>query len=235
MKDYPIMMFLFFNIFCIIGCNNATEPEPLRPDPPEIIPKSSDEAAIETGIDAIPDGTGIFLQWSLPKNNLIKWIKIYRKSAKDNNFLFLSSESSIDTFFVDYEVYHGLLYSYYLIAVNRDRVESLPSDTVSYSLFPKPDNLNQSAGPKPVLSWHYSYIPPVGYLIRLEDYDSGELVWLSTVGQVYESIISATYNWDGGAVLDSLSTGVRFRWRVDVLGSDLYSGSESNWKLLERN
>lgn len=235
MKNYPVLMFLFFMIFCIIQCNNGTEPEPIRPDPPEIIPKSSDEAATESGIDAIPDGVGIFLHWSLPKNNLIKWIKIYRKSANDKNFLFLTSESSIDTFFVDYEVYHGLLYSYYLIAVNRDRVESLPSDTVYYRLYPKPNNLNQDDGPKPVFSWHYSDIPPVGYLLRLENYDSSELVWLSTVGRFYESIVSVTYDWDGNAVLDSLSTGVRFRWRVDVLGSDLFSGSESNWKLLERN
>ncbi len=197
MKSCPILMFLFFMIFCFIQCNNATAPEPIRPDPPEMVPKSLDEAAIETGIDAISDGMGILLQWSLPQKNLIKWIKIYRKSANDNKFLFLSSESSIDTFFIDYEVTYGILYSYYLIAVNRDNTESLPSDTVFYRLYPKPNNLNHTDGPKPVFSWHYSFIPPVGYLLRLENYDSGELVWISTVGRFYESIVSVAYNWDG--------------------------------------
>ncbi len=234
MKNHQIVKLLFCLIVFIFKCNNSTEPEKIRPGPPEIIPKSSDEAIVETGIDAIPEGFGIFLEWSLPQDNQIKWIKIYRKSMEEAKFLFLSSESSVDTFFIDYEINQGITYYYYLVSVSRNRMESLPSDTVHYKLYPKPSGLSHTSGPQPFFSWHYSAIPPIGYLLRLEDYNSGDLIWLSLVARVYDPIVRVVYNWDGNALADSLPFGGRFRWRVDILGSDLFSGSESNWKLLDR-
>lgn len=216
------------------GCRNSSEPEQVKPDPPRIVVKSEDTSVQETGIDAIPEGNGIFFAWYLPKDDQVKWIKIYRRAQNEEKFQFLSSVSSQDTSFIDYEIYTEISYFYYLTAVTRNKVNSVPSDTIHYMLFPKPDGLSATNGSKPVFSWHYSALPPIGYYLRLEDEQTAERIWLAEITQVYDAVIQVGYNDDGTAKLDSLPAGRRFRWRVDVIGMDIFSGAESNWKLLQR-
>ena len=218
----------------IHGCRNSSEPEPVRPDPPRIVAKSPDAALQETGIDAIPEGNGIYFAWYPPEDNRVKWIKIYRRAQNEEKFQFLYSVSSQDTSFIDYEIYPEIPYFYYLTSVTRNRINSAPSDTIHYMLFSKPDGLSTTNGSKPVFSWHYPALPPIGYYLRLEDEQTTERIWLSEITHVYDAVIQVAYNYDGTAKLDSLPVGRRFRWRVDVIGMDMFSGAESNWKLLQR-
>ena len=235
LKIYQILMLIFCAFLITFNCKNSSEPELERPERPQIVPKSPDEARIEAGIDAIPVGDGIFFEWYLPQDSRIKWIKVYRRAQNEEDFVFLTSVSSLDTFYIDYNIYPEVQYYYYLISVSRNKVESETSDTLYYSLYPKPDGLSIEDNAKPTFSWHYPSIPPLGYLLRLENKETFDIIWQSFVTQVYESIVKVEYNWDGKAQLDSLQIGTQYRWRVDVIGDNLYSGSESNWKLLERN
>ncbi|HDL17961.1 MAG TPA: hypothetical protein ENH29_02795 [Bacteroidetes bacterium] len=216
------------------GCRNSSEPEPVRPDPPQIVAKSPDTALQETGIDAIPEGDGIFFAWHPPRDDRVKWIKIYRRAQNEDKFQFLASVSSRDTSFIDYEIYPEIPYFYYLTTVTRNRVNSAPSDTIHYMLFPKPGGLSNSEGNKPAFSWHYSALPPIGYYLRLEDEQTAERIWLAEITHVYDAVVQVEYNFDGTANQDSLVTSHRYRWRVDVIGMDFFSGAESNWKLLQR-
>jgi hypothetical protein len=44
---------------------------------------------------------------------------------------------------------------------------------------------------------------------------------------------SVIYNWDGMAADRDLEAGVRYRWRVDIVGPANHSGSESRWHRFE--
>lgn len=235
LKTYQILMLIFSAFLITFNCENSTEPELDHPERPQIVPKSPDEARLETGIDAIPEGDGIFFDWYLPQDSRVKWIKIYRRLQNEEDFVFLTSLSSLDTFYIDYDIYQEVQYFYYIISVTRNKVESEPSDTLHYRLYPKPDGLSNSDSSEPIFTWHYPSIPPLGYLLKLEEKETFEIIWQSFIAQVYEAVVKIEFNWDGNAQLDSLQIGKQYRWRVDVIGNDLYSGSESNWKLLERN
>ena len=231
-----ILLLAFPVIFISLHCNKkATEPEPTKPNPPEFVLKSLDGAENETGIDAIPDGNGIALEWYPADQNIVEWIKIYKQSQNNPEFSFLASVESQDSMYVDYDINLETRYYYFLKSVDKTKVESLPSDTVAYKLLPKAGNLSHTDHPIPTFSWQYPYLSPVGYLVRLEDNQSAEIIWISSEIQSYELITMVVYNFDGRAKLDTLTSGRQYRWRVDVLGSDLFSGSESGWKLIERD
>ncbi len=224
---------LLFWVFLItFNCTkNSTAPQPERPDRPKFVAKSLDNAVYESGIDAVPEGNGIFIHWYLPQANRIQWIKIYRKTEYEEEYQFLASVDYSDTLYVDYDVELDLRYFYFLKAVDFKKIESLASDTVNYRLYPKANGLHATAQPRPVFAWQYQSLPPIGYLLRLEEEASANVVWLSFV-ESYDLLNQVEFNWDGKARLDSLQLGNRYRWRIDVLGADLFSGSESNWKLL---
>jgi len=231
-----ISILIFCGIFFIFNCNkNTSDPEPEKPDQPEFATKSLDIAEHETGIDAIPEGNGILLEWEPLNIDLVEWVKIYKKSQGSQNFHFLTSVASTDSIYIDYDVNIETRYYYYLKSVGKAKVESLPSDTSSYRLLPKAASLNYTGSAVPSFSWQYPYLSPVGYLIRLEDEGSSEVVWISNEIQSYDLITTIDYNNDGKAKLDSLQSGLKYRWRVDVLGSDLYSGSESGWNIIEKD
>ena len=81
MTKFRIVIFIliFPSIFFTLKCNNkTTEPEPIKPNQPEFVSKSLDSAEKETGIDAIPDGDGIILEWNLSNLDIVEWIKIYK-------------------------------------------------------------------------------------------------------------------------------------------------------------
>jgi len=137
-----------------------------------------------------------------------------------------------DSIFIDYDIELESRYYYYLKSVDKRRFDSVTSDTVSYMLLSKARNLNHSKVAKLTFAWHYPFISPVGYLLRMEDVNSDEVIWISLVTS-FDSITEIQYNWDGKALLDSIPTNRQFRWRVDVLGPDIFSGSESVWNLLE--
>lgn len=225
-----------FGIVVFIGTSCSVDPTATQreqPDPPRFILKSDDQANMEYGIDAIPEGDGIFLIWQNMNNNQVKWTKIYRRAEFENGFQFLTSVNEPESTFVDYDLELEMRYYYYLKSVDKRRFDSLPSDTLSYMLLPKATNLNHSLDAIPTFVWHYPFVSPVGFLLRLEDVSSNEVVWMSLVTS-FDSIVEINYNWDNRAMLDSIPSGRSFRWRVDVLGPDLFSGSESVWKLLER-
>ena len=222
----------------ILHCNkNSSDPEPENPDRPEFVTKSLDTAENETGIDAIPEGSGILLEWHPLNIDLVEWVKIYKRSQGYQNFQFLTSVASTDSMYIDYDINIETRYYYYLKSVDKVKVESLPSDTISYKLLPKATSLNYSNFAVPTFSWQYPYLSPVGYLVRLEDDGSSEVIWISSEIQSYEptTTTNISFNFDGKSKLDSLQTGFKYRWRVDVLGSDLYSGSESGWNIIERD
>jgi len=236
MKAIPRLNFilLFCGILITFNCaKNSSAPESKRPERLMFTAKSPDDAECESGIDAVPEGDAILLQWFLPRDDRVQWTKIYRSCENEEDYQFLASVGYSDTLYLDYDVNLDTRYFYFIKAVDSKRVESLASDTVTYKLYPKPNGLRATTQARPVFAWQYLSLPPIGYLLRLEEDGSANLVWLSLV-ESYDLISQVEFNWDGKAKIDTLQSGKRYRWRVDVLGADLFSGSESGWKLLER-
>lgn len=217
--------------FASVSCQkNSAGSEGSALPVPKFVSKTPDTAFVEHGIDAIPEADAIFLEWYSPRDSRIAATRIFRLTPGNKAFRQIAEVAVPETTYVDFDVAIQERYSYYLaFAGKSDLGLSATSDTVHYSLLPKPFDLRVSLGVRPTFSWQYSETPPPGYLIRVESRDGDQLLWLTQVVS-YDSFIRIGYNFDNSAPVDSLDRRVGFRWRVDVLGTDLFSGSESNWE-----
>ncbi|HDL78040.1 MAG TPA: hypothetical protein ENH53_10355 [Bacteroidetes bacterium] len=158
--------------------------------------------------------------------------KIYKKEARVGSFQFLTQFSKNDTSFIDANVEVGIRYEYYLTAVGFKNQESAPSDTAVYKLLNKAVSLGNTLSQLPVFEWHYSGVAPVLYILRLLENPANKPIWIARVHPGYQGQQeTALYNFDGTAAMDSLQKNKTYAWRVDEIGSEASSGSESNWKV----
>ena len=224
-------------VLAVLGCAGcglfSSESEQARLPVPKFVSKTADTAFVEHGIDAIPEADGIFLEWFSPPGEAVSGTKIFRRPEGQKKFAFLAKVELPETTFVDFDVAIQRSYSYYLMFYGKSNSgESAHSDTVHYFLFPKPENLHAAAGGRPLFSWTYAETPPLEYLLRLESGGGARLIWQAGVVS-YDPVIQVFYNFDGSARLDSLKPEQSYRWRVDVVGPDLYSGAESKWSWIK--
>jgi hypothetical protein len=217
--------------FSILNCGKTNNPDRIGPKPPSMIPETSDTSSIERGIDAVPEGDWIQVEWTHPDKESIRCYDIYRSNATDSLFRFIAETT--DTIFIDKIDSIGIRYLYFVKAVNHDGIKSDPSDTVGYLLNAKPIDLSPTGvigNTKPLFNWHDPNEPPkASYIIRVVQPQTGGTVWISEVASNYEYTQSIAYNHDGIAKESILISGMDYLWRVDIRGSEFSSGSESPW------
>jgi hypothetical protein len=218
-------------LISVCQCDRQTTTPDLLSIRVAFVPASADTAVTECGIDAVPQADAIQLQWQLQSG--LSEYRLYRKAAHEARFALLVVLNEPESYYTDSEnILLNTRYFYYLIAANREGRVTQPSDTVDYMLLPKPINLAQ-AWKADTLLFHWQPAPqslPDYYLLKLFDDATLRLIWLALVPSYQAVEEKVIYNRDGQARLTRLETGRAYRWRVDAVGSESRSGSESQWQ-----
>jgi len=228
-------------IFAILSCSDDSR---FTDEPPPaviwVVP-SSDLDQNERGIDALPEGTSIQLNWYRSTNDLVVGYELYRSTERSGSYQIIANKQVLkndDTLYVDVvdpSMVNRRLY-YYMTAVNDIGTRSEPSDTISYRLIEKATNLlpqGSIAERRPVFSW--TDLNQINnYIIRVLKSESGNYIWICHTFGVYgPTVQQIEYNIDGSALLDSLNSGEEYIWRVDIVGPENNSGSESQWAVFQ--
>ncbi len=221
------------------GCERGSNRDTVAPDPPVVLLASECTSAEEQGIDAIPDEDRIRLEWWVGSEEDLARYEIYRSredEAVDSLVAVLPIEeiSGEVAFYEDEDVALRVCYLYTIKAFDEANNASTVSDTLTYMLLSKlmPDQPRgdiTDRSPEFVFQWGDDPLPIVSYVIKVTD-DMGTYLWISDllIAQGYDTPVHTVYNVDGRANSDSLESGGYF-WRVDGVGAEEYSGSESRW------
>ncbi len=221
------------------GCERGSNKDTVAPDPPVVLPASECTSADEQGIDAVPDRDRIRLEWWVGSEEDLAGYEIYRHregEAVDSlvAVLLIEEISGEVAFYEDEDVALQMRYFYTIKAFDEANNASTVSDTLTYMLLSKlmPDQPRGDITdriPEFVFQWGDDPLPIVSYVIKVTDV-MGTYLWISDlfIAQEYDTPVHIVYNVDGRANSDSLESAVYF-WRVDGVGAEEYSGSESYW------
>ncbi len=217
-----------------MSCGTPTTSPPPFEQIPRWVPRSSDTAAIETGIRPWPEAAangigGIRLEWYALNPLEVGGYRIYRTDSTDSSgtpigFRELATieygTTGEDTALVDRAVTHWRTYYYRLHALDRSpqRREGPPSEIVHFALEPPPvpvAPIGAVSADSVVFRWHSN----VGYVvIRVFEVDStapdvpGRPVWVFSGTPLDYSNPRIPYNVDGRAA--PLQPGKLYRWRI---------------------
>lgn len=235
----------FVNILVIFSCKNNPTNFGDRPGRPQLIATPEPVALTEIGIDAFTSQNeleGIQLDWRHGAGAIPDSFRVFRRAEEEeefglqavvgNEFTLLPNDtlfSFVDTDSIEVNV----RYSYYLTALHANGNESEPSDTLDYMLIPKPENLgvDRSHPARPKFFW--SNVIFGNYVLKVIEANSDKRVWVTLIENSFGAVTSVQFNYDSKADQDSLRKGIRYQWRVDALGTEANSGSESIWKEYE--
>ena len=221
------------------GCERGSNRDTVAPDPPVVLLASECTSADEQGIDAIPDEDRIRLEWWVGSEEDLARYEIYRSredEAVDSLVAVLPIEeiSGEVAFYEDEDVALRVCYFYTIKAFDEANNASTVSDTLTYMLLSKlmPDQPRgdiTDRSPEFVFQWGDDPLPIVSYVIKVKD-AAETYLWISEPVLVsgYSEPGQIEYNVDGKATSASLESGV-YSWRVDGVGAEEYSGSESRW------
>lgn len=241
MRKCVYFFLLFGLIFTIFNCTKQVNTVDRQPSSVFLIPGVDDTCRVERGIDAVPEGNVIRIEWIPSSEEEVTGYEIYRgvddKTGPYNLIAGLTVLTVTDSFFVDGPVSLNKRYYYYILAVTYDDDKSAPSDTLDYQLIQKAANLlprGETNDSRPDFSWEDPNSPPKAYyVVRLVEVASGDIIWISLVPSSYNpNRETVLFNGDGTATADSLFSSIDYQWRVDIRGSEDHSGSESNWVAL---
>ena len=224
---------LLGSIFAIFTCIKQVNTSKIQPLPVVLISGSPDHAVIERGIDTIPEGDSIRLEWRPSAEEEVIGYRLYRGVHRDGGYHLVSFIMIPDSTYVDETVRIGERYYYTIRAVTDEHIESDPSDTLDYKLILKPIDTTpkgQIDEAVPVLGWKDPNFPPEAfYVIRFKVIHTNTTVWISRIPSSYGERENVRFNADGLASIDMLHSGTDYQWRVDVIGSEDHMGSESRW------
>jgi len=216
--------------FTILTCDKSVSTTGKKPSSVVFINKTADTSLVERGIDAVPDGNKIRLEWFQNSEEEVDRYKIYRSEKREENYSLITTTA--DTVFEDIVATHTRYY-YYVIAETDEGVTSESSDTIDYTLFDKailllPDStVNVSM---PTFIWsdpnEHSYDQ---YFIRVVNVDSNKTIWISVIQSTYSENEKIIFNADSKALVSQLLPDINYKWRIDIEGNER-SGSESYWK-----
>ena len=249
-------IFILVIILLLINCS---EKDPIEPDPPNgvvMVMKEPgfDTLEIERGIDAEPNPNSnycaIELNWYEPMDKYrVSYYNIYRTDAAQGKLFYKwigNTENQLnlpDTVYIDTTLSstnNNDPYWYYVTAVDENGNESEPSDTVHYTLIEKATDLSIN-NYNPVLTdsnitftWYVdSDDIPGAYYLRVEQNISESfhpLVFFREIGvNEVDYVPPQTYNVSIEEFKVPIVEDQNYRWRIDCLGTDLYSGAESDW------
>lgn len=239
------MKYSFFLIFILVflnfHCSSEGERLGEKPSPVVMIEGVSDTSPVEQGIDAIPEGNGIQLEWMPSTDPYVIGYELYRSEKRYESYQLVADVNILkkrDSLYVDLldaSMINRRVY-YYMYTISDTDLKSDASDTLTYMLIQKAENLlpqGNISESKPVFEWKDINSPPKDfYVIRLKEAVTDEMIWIARVRSDYADRDTLLYNSNGGAVLDSLIQGVDYLWRIDVIGSEENSGSESSWHFI---
>jgi hypothetical protein len=229
---FLLLLLIFINFSCNTRENSIKE----KPRSVALQPAAADTSLLETGIDAIPDGDLIRVEWSAGESTVL--YEIYRGTIPAGVFTKLVTVEIPTQSYEDQVPSKGVRYYYFVRALNDEGIQSDPSDTLSYRLIQKAEILDPvgASGNTPTFNWRDPNSPQANdYIIRLKATDTGRMIWLSqfqnsNYGPDHKSI---AFNADHRALLDSLASGVDYQWRIDIIGNEKNCGSESPWTSIQ--
>jgi hypothetical protein len=237
-------IFPFLFVILITGCDNTQTPELPVPAKVLMIPHSDDLAAVERGIDAVPESDGIRLQWFDSHDPNLKIYSVYRRKTKETYFRVIKTidlETAFpgqDTVYTDNDPDLPLnSYNYYYVTgTNKDDLEGAPSDTLKYKLLEKPQTFlpnGQSISGLPVFYWSFpATVTPDSFILRIEDDLYHSLFYAAKFGSDYDQPEQTLDLSDTTRIPDPpvFNSGQSYRWRIDSVGPDAEtSGAESAW------
>lgn len=243
---------VFVITLAIIIQNCGWKEENDKPDTPVWVTKTQPEDSVENGIDAEPLEHRIFMHWHPVFNKDLEGYKIFRCEIKD----VLDTEAEeewekvaqiniynnpeYDTLYYDEEVQLNYLYRYIIRSFDYDGNMSEPSDTIEYVLIEKATIVapteGQDVSVQPDFKWRNNS-KTNEIVLRLEKYPSNNVIWITRFNNpsYTEDVATKAFNFDDSALVDELTPGDQYRWRVDCIsstnvdGSDL-EASESVWQ-----
>jgi len=221
---------IFGLVFTIFYCAKAPQKMEFKPDKVQILSGLPDTSMAEGGIDAVPEGDMIRLEWLPSPEEDVVFYEIYRAHSRTEDFSRISKVAVPDTSYQDGDVAFYEKNFYYVTSLTDEDYRSDPSDTLEYTLVPKVVHLAPSGtifDTRPVFSWDEQNEHT--YVIRLLESSSMNPVWIATVSSQYQERVSVPFNSDGRAAVDSLERGKDYQWRVDVSRPEAFIGSESEW------
>ena len=238
---------LLFLMLMIFGCKNSSEPSLPTPAKIKMVDRSNDMAAVEMGIDAVPESNGIKLQWFNPHDHNLKIYSVYRRLTQETYFKIIKTidlETAFpgqDTVYIDNDPNLPLnRYNYYYVtATNTDDLEGPSSDTLRYYLLEKsvtdqPNGLTLSGLPTFYWSFPQTMTPPY-FILRIEDEYTNSLFYIAKFESNYDDP-AQTLDLKQVANPPTFQSGGAYRWRIDSIGPDsVYSGAESAWKIFYIN
>ncbi len=226
-------------IFINFNCKNSSGPSRVRPVSVRLIPGVDDNSRVEAGMDAVPEGNTIRIEWTDNHDERTEGYEVNRSVSPQGPF------SKIVTIQDPGQRYHEDTvpsvnpggnyprYYYMVFAIDGEGGRSDPSDTLSYRLIWKAQDLqpSESCGDIPEFRWRDDNDPHANeYIVRVRDKTTGDMVWIGSVqaryGDVYQS---AVYNTDSTASVSRLQSNRSYEWRVDIIGNESRCGSESPW------
>ena len=220
-----------FGIWCLlfgIFLNACSKEDVTPPNPPILIPHGDDADTVETGIDAVPEGNWIYLEWRGNTEGDLAGYIVYRDTLPTPAF-FPLTQLIQDTFYLDQNVTLGITYFYTVTAVDSAGNESTRGNTVQYALKPKPtllDPLENELRPQGeiIFRWELDLENDGYFIVKVFSSGKDSLIQMSGV----EDFFSNPGEFSDTLTLPSGS----YRWRVDY-GIRLQNiGSESSYRRL---
>lgn len=230
-KTCLIIIGIFLLFANILFCNKKITNPNAGPSPPKLLPPPDEMMVVEKGVDAIPELDAIQIDWEKSNDKTVEYFLLYRKADNEQQFSQLKRLGKNDTSWVDgKDIQIFLRYFYYICAIDKDDRQGAPSDTVDYMLIDKVYNLSATWEPQPTFRWQIHPYNVNEYVIKVFDANTGEKIWFASVFSDYTDLDEEIkFNFDNTAKFDSLQSGRRYSWRVDTVGPERNSGSESKW------
>jgi hypothetical protein len=237
MRRPACFFLLLLLIFINFNCNTRQSPTKEKPGSVTLVAAVADTSVLEAGIDAIPDGDLIRIEWSAGDASTA-FFEVYRGADPAGQFSKVVTLEMPSQMYEDQVPARGVRYYFFVRPVNDEGVRGDPSDTLNYRLIMKAQILGPagSASVTPTFSWRDPNSPQANdYIIRLKEASSGRTVWISefqnsNFGPENKSV---AFNADGRARLGSLAPGTEYLWRIDVVGNEKNCGSESPWTSIQ--
>jgi hypothetical protein len=219
------------------------------PAKPVLLGPVPDTSLTENGIDAVPEGSWIQLQWLANTESDLARYEIFRFEYDDQADKKLSPDSVIavltvgdangDTItWMDKSVAEDIRYYYYLRAYDDDNNISEQSHIVDFKLINKVNPTKMLAPRGQIFNIRPEFkvgnlsadISITAFVIKVFDVNLQRVVWASAIIDPFNH--STVYYNQGGTVLaghESLTIDRIYRWRVDAIGTGEHAGSESKW------
>jgi hypothetical protein len=233
MKKRAGFFLLLLLIFINFNCNTKVSPTKDKPGSVNLVDAAADTSLLETGIDAIPDGDLIHIEWSAGDASTA-FFEVYRGTGPAGQFSKIVTLEMPSQMYEDQVPAKGVRYYYFVRPVNDEGIQGDPSDTLNYRLISKAEiqGPSGSGDANPTFNWRDPNSPQANdYIIRLKEAASGKMIWISkfqnsNYGPENKSVV---YNADGGARSATLAQGTEYLWRIDIVGNEKNCGSESPW------